>query len=253
MHPTPALETGSSRRVPGLPGAPFSGSTLRHWARAALIAMGLNLLLFGAMPYLISPKKLEPALEVFQPQIQVVRVQRLETSAARKTLKPPEPPPEKKMEKPVVAPQQNFTARLTLPFEVNPQLPGGPMTLELPPFAPSTAEQYAFKIEPGMGAPGPEIFAAGQLDKPLTVLNRIAPIYPARAKSRGIEGSVKVRLLVGTDGKVEEVHILDARPAGFFEASVRQSARRWRFEAGTVNGSAVRAWVETTIRFELGS
>lgn len=99
------------------------------------------------------------------------------------------------------------------------------------------------------GLPG--AFNPGQLDGPLKVLVRIPPLYPMRARNRGIEGWVKVMLVVDKRGCVDDIEIITAKPSGIFEESVRNCVAGWRFEPGTVEGVPVRAKVKTTIRFLL--
>ncbi|MBC7359539.1 MAG: energy transducer TonB [Desulfacinum sp.] len=221
----------------------FQAFTRRHWCTrlgAWCIAGGMNLLLFLLMPHLMDPAPAGTPVETLVPQVQVIRVKRPETPVKRR---PPKPPPEPEVvEKPRTAPRQPAMTKLTLPFEINPRLPAGPNTLVLPalesaPPAPTT------------GLPG--AFEPGQLDGPLTVLVRVPPIYPMNARRRGIEGWVKVQLVVDETGRVDHVEIVAAEPPGIFEESVRRCVAGWRFQPGTVGGVPVRAKAETTIRFKL--
>jgi protein TonB len=90
-----------------------------------------------------------------------------------------------------------------------------------------------------------------QLDEPLTVLARIPPVYPIRARRRGIEGTVTVTFEVDEQGNVANLRIVEAVPPNIFEKSVLQCVSRWRYKPGTIEGVAVRARVETTIRFNM--
>lgn len=101
--------------------------------------------------------------------------------------------------------------------------------------------------------PVPTIFDSAALDRPLTPVAQSPFIYPLRAKRLGIEGWVKVKLLISKQGRVEQVHILQAQPPGVFDSTVERGVRLWRFTPGTVDGEAVRSWVVTTVRFELES
>lgn len=132
--------------------------------------------------------------------------------------------------------------KLTLPFEVNPRLPGGPNSLVLPPL------KSAPLVNP---TALPTAFSIGQLDGPLTTLTRIPPVYPDKARQRGVEGWVKVALFVDETGRVGNITILDAKPKDLFDRSVERCVRGWRFKPGTVEGIPVKAKVETVIQFEL--
>lgn len=78
---------------------------------------------------------------------------------------------------------------------------------------------------------------------------------PARISNhrqkRGIEGWVKVKFLVNESGRVDSVDVLDCSPEKIFDDAVVACVSSWRFEPGTVDGTPVNVWAETTIRFEL--
>lgn len=211
------------------------------WAWAASMALAMNLMLFAIMPYLLHRQPAKPVYDQLVSHINVIRINRPDSTAPRKIVKPPEPP-EKRKELPPKSPaRQPLQAKLTLPFEINPRLPGGPDTLELPPL-----ETAAFHI-PAMQ----DVFGTGDLDGPLTSLGRIQPVYPIAAKRRRLQGWVKVKFVVNEQGTVERVTIVDAKPPGVFDHSVRRCVSKWRFKPGTVEGLPVKAWAETTIRFKL--
>lgn len=211
-----------------------------------MAATGMNLLLFLLMPHLMDTAPAPSSIGALVPQVNVIRVKRPDTMVKRKERKSPEPPPKIKTVKQLTTkPRENkLITRLKLPFEINPRLPSGPTTLELP-----VMDAGPISVDLGPG----NIFSVGQLDAPLTILARIPPLYPLRAKRRGIEGWVKVKFLVDETGNVSEIKIIDARPSGIFEKSVERCVSGWRFKPGTVGGMPVKTTVETTIRFELES
>jgi protein TonB len=209
------------------------------WVWSGLTAVGLNLVLYLLMPYLIDPAPSRPSIETLVPQVNVIRIKRPEdTIVERKDVKPPDPP---KARKPRTPQRPVQAAKLTLPFEINPRLPGGPRTLDLPPL----------ESAPMVSASLSDIFSAGQLDAPLKTLVRIPPVYPVRARRRGIEGWVKVAFIVDEEGHVQGVSILKAAPPGLFEQSVKRCVAGWRFKPGTIEGIPVRTKAETTIRYSL--
>jgi len=207
------------------------------WLQAALLACGLNLVLFLIMPALIASQPEKPAFETIVPRVSLTRLRPPEPKKPPEPVKPPEP-------KPLDRPTPTTTAlpipKLSLPFEINPRLPSSPTTLELPPVDTSLPR-----------ASTSDLFSVGQLDAPLTTLVQIPPIYPHTAKRRNIEGWVKVKFVVDEQGTVGQVSVLAAEPEGVFEQSVLRCVAGWRFKPGTIGGVAVKALVEQTITFKL--
>jgi protein TonB len=155
------------------------------------------------------------------------------------SLAAPEPPKQeeiKEPEKPKEEPKSDFTPDL-----VRPQLSG------------MAGIDAAVAINLGnIGGDDMEkefVFEAYELDQAPQAVVRIPPVYPYRARERGIEGVVQVKLLVNTDGTVGQVEILDARPEGMFEDAVRNAVPKWKFNPGKIQGKAVTAWVVTFVRF----
>ena len=62
------------------------------------------------------------------------------------------------------------------------------------------------------------------MDRPPRVVRGPEPRYPRSALRREIEGEVRVRLRVGTDGTLQEVQVLEG-PA-VFHKSVREALER---------------------------
>lgn len=66
------------------------------------------------------------------------------------------------------------------------------------------------------------------------------PNYPWRARKEGIEGFVELEFSVDADGRVADVEVLDAMPAGVFEEAASKAISRWTFAASEVAGSRYR-------------
>ncbi len=212
----------------------------RFWLRClgiSLAALVLNLALFGLMPYLLTRNAAAPSRQQEIHQINVIRLKQADSPVKRNNEKPPKPPPEQRPPKPQ-APKPSV-AKLSLPFDINPRLPGAPDGLTLP-------------VVPAAQVAGlADIFSTGDLDAPLVVLVRIPPVYPMSAKNRGTEGWVKVRFIVHEDGSVGSVSVLESEPKTLFDDAVIRSVSGWHFKAGTIGGAPVKTWAETVVRFKL--
>jgi len=80
---------------------------------------------------------------------------------------------------------------------------------------------------------------------------RVPPAYPYFARLKGVEGWVRIRILVDERGQVRQAEVVRAEPPGVFEEAVLSAVRRWRFRPGIEGGRSVSAWMETTVRFKL--
>ncbi|WP_404336003.1 energy transducer TonB [Sphingomonas sp. MMS12-HWE2-04] len=77
------------------------------------------------------------------------------------------------------------------------------------------------------------------------------PAYPSSELRAQRDGSVKVRVLIGTNGRVKAVEQVDATSQAFFEATRRQALARWRFKPASRGGVAEESWMTLSVRFEL--
>ena len=113
---------------------------------------------------------------------------------------------------------------------------------------------------PGWGRPGSGwglgLFGLGGLESAAVVEPSIAycpkPSYPADARSRGLEGVVRVRMEVLADGSLGEVSV--AQSSGFpdlDQAAVENLKQECRFFPARRDGVAIRRWAVQTIKFSL--
>lgn len=77
------------------------------------------------------------------------------------------------------------------------------------------------------------------------------PAYPAQELRAQRDGSVAVRVLIGTDGRVKAIEQVSATSTAFFEATRRQALAKWRFKPATRGGVPQESWKTMSVRFEL--
>jgi len=80
------------------------------------------------------------------------------------------------------------------------------------------------------------------------VRTQIDPEYPDILRRAGIEGRVVARVLIGKDGRVEEVLILRSDHEGFNQTTL-EAVRRWTFTPAIQAGQPVRVWMTIPVRF----
>jgi len=235
------MAAGSATSGPGF-GTP--GRTLRGWLIALAVSGALNISLFGLMPGLIHRVPTAPdSLEEIR-QIQVIRVKKSETPPRKKK------PPKLNKPKPITQPRKAQPSKVApkkiqlkprLKFDINPRLPASPMDLVMPPLENFTIQAPELK----------DIYDVGELDSGLMALVKVPPIYPVRAKRRGIQGFVSVAFTVTPQGLVTDIRISKAEPEKLFNQSVMACVSQWKFKPPTVEGIPVSARARTTIRFKL--
>ena len=71
-------------------------------------------------------------------------------------------------------------------------------------------------------------------------VRQLAPVYPIEAMRAGVHGVVRLEAIVGADGSVQDVRVVQSldRVHGLDAEAVR-AAKAWRFEAGLKDGSPV--------------
>jgi periplasmic protein TonB len=214
------------------------------WTASVVFSLALNLVLFDLMPRLIAGDTGNPEFSRLIEKVNVIRIKR-PPPPVRKKEKKIEPKPKERPKtltrKKVVRTHRPIKQTVDLPFEINRKLPPISGTLPVPPM------QTVSLGTPGLNS----IFGIGEIDHPLTPLAQVPPIYPMRARRRGIEGWVKVRFIVDEEGRVDDISIIKSHPRKIFDGPVLRCVSNWRFTPGTVGGVPVKTWVETSIHFDL--
>ena len=127
---------------------------------------------------------------------------------------------------------------------------------ELPPARPHHREDTGavgvhLPAPPQPGAIAGLVGAGAYTDGPLVVLVRVAPVYPARALARGLEGSVVVQFDVSADGQVAGVMVIESSNSVFDSAAVK-AAQRFKFKPRVVDGVALATYgIQNRFRFNL--
>jgi protein TonB len=99
----------------------------------------------------------------------------------------------------------------------------------------------------GEVGPGPGEFVP--VDEEPVRISMTPPVYPEVARSAEVEGTVMVRALVGTDGRVKDVIIVEGQPM-LNDAAVA-SARTAIFRPALQGHRPVEVWVLMPITFRL--
>ena len=77
------------------------------------------------------------------------------------------------------------------------------------------------------------------------------PDYPENARAKGWEGTVRLQILVNTDGRVEDVRIVASSGYAELDQTAQRTVRSWRFSPALKNGSPIAAWATVPVVFDL--
>jgi protein TonB len=81
---------------------------------------------------------------------------------------------------------------------------------------------------------------------------KVAPIYPRRALSRGIEGYVIVEFTVSKTGRVINPVVIEAKPEGVFNQAAKDAAKKFKYKPRVIDGVAADvAGVQNKITFKM--
>jgi TonB family protein len=75
------------------------------------------------------------------------------------------------------------------------------------------------------------------------------PLYPAEAKAKGIEGTVLLKALIGTDGTVQELRIIEGHP--LLAPAAIEAVKRWKYKPFLVDNKPAEVETTITVNFTL--
>lgn len=88
-------------------------------------------------------------------------------------------------------------------------------------------------------------------NKDALYLKNPAPAYPAISKRLGEQGMVVLKVLIQSNGHATEVEIKKSSGYERLDNAAIEAAKKWLYQAGTINGQASTMWFNIPIRFIL--
>jgi protein TonB len=102
-----------------------------------------------------------------------------------------------------------------------------------------------------LGATDDVVMTESTVDVAPVPSRRTSPAYPARARRDGVEGEVRLSLLIDAAGRVAEARVLDATPPGVFDDAAVAAVRTWQFQPARYKGRPVKTWAQQRVAFKL--
>ena len=161
------------------------------------------------------------------------------------------PPPEVPQLESMIQPPMPDLPPPTFPVEAPPPKPKPPT----PKPAPPKVQQAAPTPTPAQPAPPAQAAApAGPVPIPLAqlaYLNPPNPIYPARSRKAGEQGSVMVRVFVDAAGRPAQVTLETSSGHAALDEAALSAVRAAQFRPYSEGGVAKTVWVRVPINFVL--
>jgi periplasmic protein TonB len=84
---------------------------------------------------------------------------------------------------------------------------------------------------------------------PARLIHLVEPVYPQIAKGARIEGTVELRAVIGTDGRVRQLDVISGHP--LLRQAVMDAVRQWIYKPPVLNGESVEIVAPIDVVFRL--
>lgn len=108
--------------------------------------------------------------------------------------------------------------------------------------APSTAPPPPPKATPKRVTVGGNVQSA-------RLVNKVQPVYPPLARQTRISGTVKLHAIIGKDGTVQALQVVNGHP--LLVQSALDAVKQWRYQPTLLNGEPVEVDTEIDVIFSL--
>ena len=200
------------------PGAPRAGSGPRRTGLLIVVAALHVLIVYGLMVatgVVHQPAFVQPLEAVFIPEASQPEEQ------PQVKIKP-------EIEQPVAVdepvPEVQFEEAVTPPTDV-----------------PVPASANAISGSQQQGAPAQDLKTA----------NRVDPVYPPASRRAGEEGTVRLKVLVDTNGRASNVAVTQSSGFTRLDQAAMEAVRKWRFVAATDGTNKIQAYTQVAVTFKL--
>ena len=207
-----------------------------NWPRISAYSGSFSLHCLLALAMLIPPLAMEMRRVSEEPPT-IVTISSLPPPAVPEPVLPV-PPVKMKLAPAPPRPQITITAPIANPLPMPVSAPGDLIA------APSANAQATTGASSGDGA-------ADAVPSALAYKERTTVVYPRDALLRGEHGTVLLRVLVGTDGNVQQIEIDKSSGSRSLDNAARVAVAKWRFKPGMRGGAAYAAWALVPISFKL--
>jgi protein TonB len=81
------------------------------------------------------------------------------------------------------------------------------------------------------------------------IVQKVTPIYPAEAKANRVQGSVRFTVVIGKDGRVQNVTLVSGDPV--LAQAAKEAVQQWVYKPTLLNGDPVEVMTQVDVNFTL--
>jgi TonB family protein len=106
--------------------------------------------------------------------------------------------------------------------------------------------------KPASNAPVPRRIRVGGNIQAARLISQVKPIYPASARDAGVEGTVQIQGIIGGDGSIVSLQVLnEAQVDPELANAARGAVSQWRYRPTLLNGTPVEVVTTIEVEFKL--
>lgn len=105
------------------------------------------------------------------------------------------------------------------------------------------------KSQPKTAAPTPSIIRVGGDVQAAKLVQRVMPQYPWLARQARLEGTVRLKAIIGADGRIQNLQVLSGNP--LLIPAAMSAVEQWVYEPTYLNGNPVKIETEISVHFKL--
>ena len=85
------------------------------------------------------------------------------------------------------------------------------------------------------------------------VVNKVTPVYPASAKSAGVQGTVILHAVIGMDGRPLSLRVMNNDVDPELARAAIEAVSQWRYQPTLLNGEPIEVDTTIMVKFSLAS
>ena len=101
---------------------------------------------------------------------------------------------------------------------------------------------------PGPGEAPKRIRVGGNVEA-ANIVQKVTPIYPAEAKANRVQGSVRFTVIIGKDGRVQNLTLVSGDPV--LAQAAKDAVQQWVYKPTLLNGAPVEVMTQVDVNFTL--